>query len=255
MVVVWNYETDPGSFPCSIQCGGGSTACSGCTQCSGCPFAWNTLPQTPGAFVLARDETDTDWTLVGLSLDDAVPSGLYYLGWNANSLDNGSAVTCIHHPRGSFKRITFGEKINNNGSCNNATEVYHTDWPAGEGVTELGSSGSPLLGSQGRVRGVLSCGPLHTCGQDNEDRYGQFDVAYDSDLHPYLNPANPVYVDGAASGGTGTSGDPFGALFKGLYAVREGSVIIITPGTYGATWACTKAMELRADGGSVIIGE
>src|SRR6185295_2735534 len=64
----------------------------------------------------------------------------------------------IHHPRATRKRISFGATATGaicdaTGLWNGIAIEYHN------GVTEPGSSGSPLLRADGRFIGVDSCGP------------------------------------------------------------------------------------------------
>ena len=36
------------------------------------------------------------------------PAGDFYLGYDPNSWASGDTATGVHHPRGTFKRISFG---------------------------------------------------------------------------------------------------------------------------------------------------
>ena len=230
LVVTWFYQT---------------------TSCDGSVPSFSTLPQTIGIVNLA-DDNASDYRLIGLDWD--VPGGLYYLGWDANEFANGSAATCIHHPDGSHKRITIGEKISNTGTCV-CSDCYKISWPQGQGVTEGGSSGSPIMDSNQRARGALSgCGPFE-CDQDNHDWYGRFDAAYNI-LEPWLDPVDPVYVDNTYTGTEqGTVSQPFNTYVKGIYAVIAGSDLYIEAGNYGQTMTLKKPMTIHARNGTVILGQ
>jgi hypothetical protein len=121
-------------------------------------------------------------------------------------------VRGIHHPRGSWKRISFGDKTsdfgsrpdpNNFPSCEDGT-AHRIRYAEGNGRTQPGSSGSPLLDTSAHVRGVLSCGDNESCDGAQHASYGKIEHIWDS-LAPYVDPPDPVYVDtdfGGARRGT-----------------------------------------------------
>ena len=94
-----------------------------------------------------------DFTL--LKLRQPAPGGSVYSGWTTNNPGSSAAVKGIHHPDGSFKRISHGAL---SGSDANFWSVR---WSSG--VTEPGSSGSALFNSSRRT-GI--------------DDYGRFDKTY-----------------------------------------------------------------------------
>ncbi|MCA9290361.1 MAG: hypothetical protein KDA25_04480, partial [Phycisphaerales bacterium] len=275
--VGWGFESRPGvggTTPCNsgteLNPAAGTLDCTNdCNFCSGAPVGWANVDQTPAAVRLVRD-LDTDWTLLGLVLDkDFLPStDVEFLGWNAGTMSNGASATCIHHPAGDFKRVSFGQKANNNGDnasagCTNA-DFYRIDWNVG--LTQPGSSGSPLLGASGSVRGLLSCTACELNGMGNCDvhcnlnnprgDYGRLDEVYPL-VQPYLDPPNPVYVHSSANDGAGTPGNPFGNVYRGLYSVIEGGTVYIDADAYGESWVCDKAMLLTVTtpgSGSAVIG-
>jgi hypothetical protein len=137
-----------------------------------------TLPVTDGANLLATG-TSSDYTLVRLT--GTLPSGLFFAGWDANSTPVGTAVTGIHHPENSHKRIAFGTTNANcigglPGPCANYT---HVRWNSG--TTEPGSSGSGLWkgsATNAQLVGSLTGGEAACNNLTGTDEYGSFSVTY-----------------------------------------------------------------------------
>lgn len=228
LLVTWFYE--------STSCGSGTIV---------------TGPQSMGVTVLVSDP-GTDWCLVGLRED--VPNGVTYLGWDTSSWSNGSDATSIHHPRGSFKRIAFGEKVQNVTSCVSGSAAL-VRWPDNSGLLEPGSSGSPVFDASHRVRGTDSCGNA-SCDNASEDQFGRLDVAYPGLLEDWLHPADPVYVDGSYFGSEeGTVTQPFNTLVKGFFAVIRSSDLYLESGSYDEPMVLEKAMTIHARNGVVTIGQ
>ena len=114
----------------------------------------------------------------------------YLLGWDRSSTPPASSV-CIHHPAGDVKKISF----ENQSAVTNSTRWQILQWdaapsaPHNVGVTEGGSSGSPLMNqSNGRFRGQL-WGGASFCGNPVNDYYGRFDQAW-SYVRTQLDPGN-----------------------------------------------------------------
>ena len=157
---------------------------SGCSNDS--PIHW--WHTTVGAIVVANN-SNTDFALLRLtqsplSLPNYIP---YFLGWS-RSTDAPATAVGIHHPRGDVKKISRSTNITN--------QFLPTPWidPFGVlpgnrywrltwnefGVTEGGSSGSPLINSAGQVVGQLR-GGMSACDQliNMADWYGRFDKSWD----------------------------------------------------------------------------
>lgn len=117
-----------------------------------------------------------------VQLNSYVPSTAeaFFNGWRSTNVASATGV-CIHHPAGDVKKIsTYTSAI---------TNYYNTHWNVGWastsngfGVTEGGSSGSPLFNSDGLVIGTLT-GGLSACtvggagagtGPNQKDIYGKF---------------------------------------------------------------------------------
>ena len=219
-------------------------------SCDGSAPSKKTKPRSVGIMNLAIDEA-ADYRLV--ALDWYFPSGAAFIGWNNGDYANGSSATGIHHPKGTYKRISFGTKTSSIISCW-FHACYRIEWPADSGVTQKGSSGSPILDANHRTRGVLSCGPTPSCGETNHDFYGRLATAYDV-LEPWLDPVDPVYVDGAFTGTEqGTVTNPFDDYIKGIYAVIAGSDLYIEGGSYPSPMIIKKAMKIHGRNGKVTLG-
>jgi hypothetical protein len=99
-----------------------------------------------------------DYSLVLLK---DIPNDVTFAGWDISDPPIGSPLTGVHHPMGSWKRISFGGRV---GDVNVSVEgdtapgsTYMTIvWDKGR--AEPGSSGSPLFSSPGVVVGTLTYG-------------------------------------------------------------------------------------------------
>lgn len=185
--------------------------------CSGTIISPTTSQSMIGASLKARsndlNSTTTSSDFLLLELNQSVPASYdpYYNGWNnINSAPNGGVG--IHHPAGDVKKIsTFTETPTNtgvtwadngNGYSTPPNGVTHWEfaWAAtanGHGVTEGGSSGSPLFNNNGEVVGTLTGGGSYCTQQTSEDQYGKMSYHWQSNatasnrqLKPWLDPTN-----------------------------------------------------------------
>ena len=164
-----------------------------------------TLNNPPGNNQLAG----SDFTLIELSNNIPTSYNAYYAGWDRSNSSASSGVS-IHHPAGSAKKIsTFTSSLSNatyNGGAYNAH--WAVNWSAttnGHGVTEGGSSGSPIFNQSKRIVGQLS-GGSSTCNFPNySDLYGKMSENWTSNgtsngaqLASWLDPtnSNATNIDG-----------------------------------------------------------
>ncbi|MBI4717263.1 MAG: proprotein convertase P-domain-containing protein [Planctomycetes bacterium] len=165
LVVFWNYQNSwcrPVGSPASGGPGDGSLSTF----------------QTGSFFRSAYGPSD--FTLVELDDPPNPAWNLSFAGWSRSSGESPSGV-CIHHPNTDEKRITFYSIPTTTTSYNNpavpgdGTHV-HATWSLG--VTEPGSSGSPLFDVNHRVIGQLHGGPSACGASDLSDYYGRFSISW-----------------------------------------------------------------------------
>jgi lysyl endopeptidase len=207
LVVYWNYQNSFCRAP-------GSAA-------SGQPGDGTLTQFHTGSFFRAAS-SPSDFTLV--ELDDP-PVNLYnhrWAGWDRSTgtqpCSAASPCASIHHPSTDEKRITYvttdmvSTSYSGTTSPGDGTHLWAkwaTDPPGPytvPGVTEPGSSGSPLYNSAGRFVGQLHGGPS-SCGATGNslsDYYGRFSVSWtgggtnSTRLSNWLDPGNTgaVAIDG-----------------------------------------------------------
>ena len=147
-----------------------------------------------------------------------VPAGLTFAGWDVTDPPMGVNVAGIHHPMGSWKRISFGTRVKDESVIVEndeapADKFFEIAWDKGR--TQPGSSGSPLFTSPGVIVGTLTYGwdtdpPDYICqlnGAAYPEGYGRFSVAYQA-LSAYLEnlPAAAVTPDKTSLQYTVTNG-------------------------------------------------
>ncbi len=138
--------------------------------------------------------------------NNAIPSSynVYFAGWD-NSGATPTEITGIHHPSGDVKKICREEDSPYFDTAGGAQVWWIDDWEWG--VTEPGSSGSPIFDQNKRIVGQLYGGLAACSGTVNNgtyDYYGRFDVSWDnsssasSRLSDWLDPVglNPTSIDG-----------------------------------------------------------
>ena len=206
-------------------------------HCLGNPGAWlfyfnhespgctgNTGPtnqSVSGASTLVSNSA-SDYALLELSETPPASFNVQYAGFDASGSTPESAVG-IHHPGGDIKKICFEEDSPFQTNAGGAAVWYINQWE--DGVTEPGSSGSPLFDHNHRIIGQLYGGSAACAGNVNNgqpDYYGRLDVSWDYGASQYLDPSGggitvwDGYPDGAVSydddAGITISGAPEGLI-------------------------------------------
>jgi hypothetical protein len=126
-----------------------------------------------------------------LLLQQNAPSDVTFSGWDTADPQVSASVVGIHHPAGSWKRISFGERVadatekieNDSGGFDTAPANLFLQIQYDQGRTQPGSSGSPLFTSPGVIVGTLTYGPesdeLTACEIDPfVSGYGRFSNTY-----------------------------------------------------------------------------
>ncbi|NLA25000.1 MAG: PKD domain-containing protein, partial [Bacteroidales bacterium] len=147
----------------------------------------------------------SDFLLLELKQTPPASYGVVYNGWNRVNSGSPSGVS-IHHPAGDIKKIsTYTSTLTSmtyngqseTGATNAHWRVTWTPTANGHGVTEGGSSGSPIFDNNGRIVGTLSGGSSYCSAPNNPDLYGKFYYHWNqygssnaNKLQPWLDPSN-----------------------------------------------------------------
>lgn len=142
----------------------------------------------------------SDMLLLLLSSTPTAAYEPYYNGWTRSTTAPSNGVG-IHHPAGDIKKIST-YTTSSQGTYNSAATNAHwkLQWRQnsnGYGVTEGGSSGSPLFDSNGYIVGTLTGGSSYCTLTSGQDYYGKFSYHWSSNgttdatqLKPWLDPSN-----------------------------------------------------------------
>ncbi|MBO7570873.1 MAG: T9SS type A sorting domain-containing protein [Bacteroidales bacterium] len=149
--------------------------------------------------------------LNNFTTQNAISVNAIYNGWDKSSTAPTGGGAGIHHPSGDIKKISFFSTTPSTATYNGGSDMtgansahWKITWVnSGEktGVTEGGSSGSPIFNSAGRVFGTLS-GGASSCSASSFSRYdlyGKMSFHWENSangstnaykLKPWLDPNN-----------------------------------------------------------------
>ena len=167
----------------------------------------NPTPQSlVGSALVAQapDATSTGSDFKLLLLENNLPVNYnpYFNGWNRQNESSPGGVT-IHHPKGDIKKIsTYNETLKSTAYSSSEEDPDEKYWrvlwaptQTNHGVTEGGSSGSPIFNDENKIIGALSGGFSSCQNQDLPDYYGKFSYSWESNgvsnsqqLKPWLDP-------------------------------------------------------------------
>ena len=156
-----------------------SSTCSGSTGPTNQSVSGSTLLASSGS---------SDFALVELSSAPPASYNVEFAGWDHSGVQPQSA-TGIHHPSGDVKKICHEEDSPYASTASGASVWWIDQWE--DGVTEPGSSGSPLFDQNHRIIGQLYGGAAACAGSVNNgayDFYGRFDVSWGLGASTYLDP-------------------------------------------------------------------
>ncbi len=130
--------------------------------------------QTVSGSTLRANNAASDVALLQLNSTPPASYNVFYTGWDKSSTAPTSS-TCIHHPDGDIKKISFDYNAATQVSWGGAATWRIAAWE--DGTTETGSSGSGLWNQNGLLIGQLYGGQA-SCGNNVNDYFGRFNVSY-----------------------------------------------------------------------------
>ncbi|MCX7861506.1 MAG: PKD domain-containing protein [Bacteroidales bacterium] len=182
----------------------------------------------------------SDMQLLLLNSNPPLSWNPYFNGWDRNTTITAGGVG-IHHPAGDAKKISTYTVTPTSGTWTGGATNAHwlLSWATttnGAGVTEGGSSGSPLFkGSNKLVVGTLTGGASNCGGPMGTDYYGKFSYHWESNgatadkqLKPWLDPAgtNPTTLSGYDP--NGNTNPPVANFSATPTTVQAGSTVQFT---------------------------
>lgn len=203
-----------------------------------------TTNQINGA-TLRANRSGSDFALWEMSSTPPLSYNVYYAGWDRSG-NTPTQATGIHHPSGDVKKICRESDSPYMSSTGGAQVWWVDDWEYG--VTEPGSSGSPLFDQNKRIIGQLYGGWAACSGTNNNgqyDYYGRFNVSWNtgssasSRLKDWLDPlgTNPAFIDGYDPNGPSVDLDA-GVIgingLAGVYCDQTSFQPTVTIGNFGS---------------------
>ncbi len=207
--------------------------------------------QTVAGSTLLMNSAGSDVALLQLNTTPPASYGVFYAGWDATGTA-ATTSTCIHHPSGDIKKISFDNNANTQGTFGGAACWRIATWE--DGTTEPGSSGSGLWNQDHRLIGQLFGGEA-SCANNVNDYFGRFNVSYPlmdewlgtcaTVLNGYDPNGSPLGLDASIQSITGIDASYCGA------AVISPSLVFKNNGTLLIT---SLMYSYNLDGGSATNG-
>ncbi len=187
-------------FNWEVAEGDATLSCASTTNTSSSYNLSSSYDQSANGATVLASSGNSDFALLeidNMDVNDAINWGAFYAGWDNSDIETAvNEVIGIHHPSGDIKKIC---RAYENGTANNisfanvsgAAVWYMNSWD--DGVTEPGSSGSPLFDQNGRIIGQLFGGAAACSGTSNNgqyDFYGRFGTSWNLGAKEYLSPTS-----------------------------------------------------------------
>ncbi|MBL7937857.1 MAG: trypsin-like peptidase domain-containing protein [Flavobacteriales bacterium] len=197
-----------------------------------------------GATLLARN-AGSDVGLLQLNSTPPASYNVYYSGWDRSGA-TPTSQTCIHHPDGDVKKISFDTDPATQGTYGGAACWRIATWE--DGTTEPGSSGAGLWDQNKRLIGQLYGGDAN-CSNNVNDYFGRLNVSFtNSSLQTWLgscgntvngyDPNAPVVaLDAQLNAITGATGNSCSASRTPQIIVRNGGTSTLT--SFTVNWSVT----------------
>ena len=202
-----------------------------CTQTTG------PTNQSVSGSSLRASNGGSDFALLELSETPPESFDVQYAGWDRTDDETVTSAVGIHHPRGDVKKICFEDDEPYHDALGGTQVWWIDDWE--DGVTEGGSSGSPLFDQNHRIIGQLFGGAAACQGPNNNngqfDYYGRLGVSWNGNssnrrLRDWLDPISTgaIALDGWPIGAELFQVDASASSIQGIEAVVCGSTVTPT---------------------------
>lgn len=170
-----------------------------------CEGTTGTYKVANGGSIVARSNTSTtiqgsDFLLLKITgtLSVTFRDSIIFAGWDRSGA--ASVGAGIHHPGGDWKKISFPQSVTTATSGYYANKYFVVRWRTNpnKGVTEQGSSGSPLFNQNQLIIGTLTSGSSYCNYPQGTDNYGRMYYHWNNNgatasnrkLQPWLDPDN-----------------------------------------------------------------
>lgn len=161
----------------------------------------------------ANPYTASDFLLLKITgyISPTYSDSIVFAGWDRSGA--ASVGVGIHHPHGDWKKASFPSRVVNVTNGSYANKFFVVSWMnnPNKGVTEQGSSGSPLFNARHRIIGTLTGGSSYCYYVNGTDDYGKFSYHWlnngatldENKLQPWLDPDNTgaIVLDGMTYSG------------------------------------------------------
>ncbi|MEG1556415.1 MAG: T9SS type A sorting domain-containing protein, partial [Bacteroidales bacterium] len=171
-----------------------------------------------GGVLVAHDtmSSSSDFLLMKITgnLKDTYRDSIYFSGWDISG-GTPSAGSAIHHPGGDFKKISIPNSVfSGAGSYSKYWGVNWITGPNNKGVTEKGSSGSPLYNANGLIVGSLSFGSSGCDALYGKDYYGKISYSWNNNNHPNVQRRLKPWLDPDNTGVTSIQGMTYSGMVE-----------------------------------------